>query len=585
MTQWIRWASVPFTLPLMVGMGVGAGCQADVEAPEVRQTSQQIVGGFTSPELAQPWTAEIALKHTDPNGTISFEHICGGALIAKRWVLTAAHCVSDLLSDGTLEMRDVSTLRVTIGEYDSLAAPVPESVEQVIPVLNTYTHPGYQHTIAYQDYPDEWCDGFEPGTCPYVDGNYEVQPYDDIALIELSDDVELNDFARIIKLTSDQDVPGNDAELTGWGWTSYTEPDLADVRKQLDATIYDPDDPSAHPEYGSCNDRLLEERQAEDQQRAVRDETELCMSRFVSLEESHSACYRDSGGPWVTYVDGCGELVGIHFWGDLYCTAHDVATRVSAYLPWIREMGVDYVGDRVYLAEDIEHTAGGPHTEGWNLHSNGYVYFNQNFNGGTKKMVIRAAGKNGQGWPHMQVRVGGQVVHDVDVTNDVSSGWQEYSFTFNAPFGDAQVRIYFTNDYFQDLPGNNDIDRNLYLEKIKVVDDRTSCGYLETIKATLVMNQWDDWGTGYCARIQIENTIGLPTDDWFITVNTGDASVYNSWNPQNLLGQGEHTFYPENDYYRVLPPGLVTGRDIGFCANRAPGTNTMPEVVVAHATY
>lgn len=584
MKQWIRSTGVAFALPLMVGVG----CQVEAEAPQapkVRQTSQQIVGGSTSPELAQPWTAEIALKKTADDGTIYFEHICGGALIAKRWVLTAAHCVSELLPDGTLEMTDVSTLRVTIGEYDSLGDPVPESVEQVIPVLNTYTHPDYQHTIAYQDYPDEWCDNFEPGQCPYVDGYYEVTPYDDLALIELSDDVELNDFARIVKLTSDQDVPGNSAELTGWGWTDYTYRQFADVRKQLEATIYDPDDPSANPEYGSCNERLLAERQVEDQQRAVRDETELCTSSFVAIEEPQSACYRDSGGPWVTYVDGCAELVGIHFWGDYYCTAHNVATRVSAYLPWIREMGVDYVGDRVYFAEDIDQTAGGPHTEGWNLHSNGYVFFNQTFNGGTKKMVIRAAGQNGQGWPHMQVRVNGAAVYDVDVTNDIASGWQEYSFTFNAPFGDAQVQIHFTNDYFQDLPGNNDIDRNLFLEKIKVVDDRTSCGYLQTIKATLVMNPWDDWGTGYCARIQIENTIGLPTDDWFITVNTGDASVVNSWNPQNLSGQGEHTFYPENDYYRVLPPGLVTGRDIGFCANRAPGTTTMPEIVVAHATY
>lgn len=51
----------------------------------VQSDTERLVGGRESLPHAWPWTVQILR-----NGF----HICGGALISRNYVLTAAHCVA-----------------------------------------------------------------------------------------------------------------------------------------------------------------------------------------------------------------------------------------------------------------------------------------------------------------------------------------------------------------------------------------------------------------------------------------------------------------------------------------------------------
>src|SRR6478735_8250049 len=495
-------------LPLLLVLG----CQMETGAEsELRQTEQKIVGGAVAAEEDYPWMAQISQKVTPTDGTpIWYNHICGGSLIAKRWILTAAHCVAQIDNNPPHAVlpTNPATLRVTLGEYDTWSEATLQSDEQAPAIAAVHIHPDWQYEERFVDFPDDWSER--------TDGVYSNIPDNDIALIELASDVTLNAAANLIKLTWENDDVGRDAWLSGWD--------------------------GVNPQ---------------------------------------SACYFDSGSPWVTPITGCYEQVGVHFWGDFTCSNYDVGTRVSAYLEWIRTTGVDYVGDKLYEAENVNHQAGGPHPGGWNLHSNGYISFSQTVQAGQQEVVIRAAGQNGNGWPHMRVTINGVVRYDVDVTYPVSSGtYGEYRFTYPATAGTANIQVAFTNDYFV-----NGVDRNLFIDKIVVKDARQTCGVPPTANLTTNIQVFNDWGTGYCARVRLTNPAPVPTTGWTVVVSTGNSSIYTSWNPSGLTGTGNHTLTPINDFFRVLPAGAGQDRDIGFCANRAPGTSTLPTVVSAVATY
>jgi hypothetical protein len=125
-----------------------------------------------------------------------------------------------------------------------------------------------------------------------------------------------------------------------------------------------------------------------------------------------------------------------------------------------------------YEAEDTIHTeqeVGGPYGDNaWNIWSNGRIYFDFVFTGGTQTITIRASGSQADGEdPEMRVDIIQEyyniVRHSFSAVVDPSI-WKDYHFTFNAPVGIHRVAIYFVNDFYN--PPEE--DRNLYVDVIKM---------------------------------------------------------------------------------------------------------------------
>ncbi|XP_005091707.1 chymotrypsin A [Aplysia californica] len=130
-----------------------------------------VPGGSTASILTYPYQAALLVRSDG-----KFYQICGGVLVSKRKVLTAAHCVD--LGLTYYVMLGVSDLRDSTSKYI-----------QFIQVSRRILHRSYKN---YQDY--------------------------DIAMLTLSYPARINRRTRIVRLGSYIDTrPTNRCSVSGWG--------------------------------------------------------------------------------------------------------------------------------------------------------------------------------------------------------------------------------------------------------------------------------------------------------------------------------------------------------------------------------
>ena len=94
-----------------------------------------ITNGVTSERGQWPWHAGIYLKSAKG----SWEYICGGSLISKQVIMTAAHCVT---KEGTEEVQDPRRLTIILGKYFRQFETIDEG-EQRRTAERIITHPSY----------------------------------------------------------------------------------------------------------------------------------------------------------------------------------------------------------------------------------------------------------------------------------------------------------------------------------------------------------------------------------------------------------------------------------------------------------
>ncbi|KAI0223467.1 Ovochymase-1 [Lamellibrachia satsuma] len=236
--------------------------------PAITPQFPRIVGGIEAKEHSWPWQISLVLQGAG--------HNCGGSVVHKEWIITAAHCV---------ESYTASQLRVLVGEHNR---SVLEGTESSFAIKQIYMHPYYNTNTKNND----------------------------IALIKIQGTFEFDLEVSSVCLPDSDIAAGTDCVTTGWGETR----DKGDntVLRQVNLPIVDA---------ATC--RRSHTRRITDAM--------LCAGL---QEGGKDSCQGDSGGPLVCRPgNGPWTLYGVTSWGD-GCGKRGkpgIYARVSKFLPWIEQ--------------------------------------------------------------------------------------------------------------------------------------------------------------------------------------------------------------------------------------------------------
>ncbi|XP_053147741.1 transmembrane protease serine 12-like isoform X3 [Hemicordylus capensis] len=241
-----------------------------------KATEPRIVGGRDAQPGAWPWQVSLQVYRFGAG----FIHICGGSLINNNTVLTAAHCIDELL--------DLDFFRVVTG-INNLYRYQPHTV--VIGISGIMVHSDYS-SQKYQN---------------------------DIALLKLNEYIPYNNYIQPVCLPDASLVVTNEnpCYISGWGNKRLQGP-LQYTLKEAQVDIFSLE---------ICNQKRW--------YRGMITENMVCAGTESGFK---GGCQGDSGGPLMCYFPDSTKyyVVGITSFGRGCPSKHPtVYTRTANYRDWI----------------------------------------------------------------------------------------------------------------------------------------------------------------------------------------------------------------------------------------------------------